>query len=358
MSTIKCYNKKMITVIIAGGSGTRLWPLSTSDYPKHLLQLVGDRSLLQSAYDRAIEVGDTVYVVTEAGHAHHVKAQLANLPEENFLIEPGRRGTGNCIVFALDVISRRHDHDEPIAFVHSDHHIRDVEGYAKSLQAAAEASSASNKVTLIGIEPTFPSIGFGYIERDGEVEGSGAYSIESFKEKPDFDTAQSYLNAGNYLWNCGYFVGSVNTFMSEIRKVAPKLEKSFDGLAAVSDVHDVTYNETNLSFPDLVIDYELAERSNNLAVVPATFDWMDIGSFKDLHDANQSNEQGNFFKGSAIYDDELENVYIQNDEEKPVVVIGLDNIVVINTPNGILVARKDLSQKVKDAVAKIKADQA
>jgi len=348
----------MITVIIAGGSGTRLWPLSTSDYPKHLLKLTGDRSLLQSAYDRAKEVGDTVYVVTEAGHAHHVKDQLADLPDENFLIEPGRRGTGNCIVFALDVISRRHDHDEPIAFVHSDHHIRDVEGYAKSLQSAANASGTSNKVTLIGIEPTFPSIGFGYIERDSEVEGSSAYRIESFKEKPDFETAQSYLNAGNYLWNCGYFVGSVNTFMSEIRRVAPNLENSFNKLSEVSDILDSSYNETYLSFEDLVIDYELAEKSDNLAVVPANFDWMDIGSFKDLHDANQSNEKGNFFKGSAIYDDEVENIYVQNDEEKPVVVIGLDNIVVINTPNGILVARKDLSQRVKEAVARIKEDQA
>src|ERR1700712_2539741 len=144
----------MITVIIAGGSGTRLWPLSTSDYPKHLLKLTSDRTLLQSAYDRAKEVGDTIYVVTEAGHAHHVKDQLNELPEKNFLIEPGRRGTGNCIVFALDIIGRRHGRDEPIAFLHSDHNIRDVEVYAHSLNMAAEASLESNKVTLIGIEPT------------------------------------------------------------------------------------------------------------------------------------------------------------------------------------------------------------
>lgn len=347
----------MITVIIAGGSGTRLWPLSTSDYPKHLLKLTGERSLLQSAYDRAKEVGDTVYVVTEASHAHHVKDQLTNLPEENFLIEPGRRGTGNCIVFALDVINRRHDADEPIAFVHSDHHIRDIEGYAKSLQSAAAASNATNKVTLIGIEPTFPSIGFGYIERDSEVGDTDAYNIESFKEKPDLKTAQSYLHAGNYLWNCGYFVGSVNTFLSEIRSVSPELEESFSKLAQHDEVLGEGYSETYLSFPDLVIDYALAEKSQNLAVVPASFDWMDIGSFKDLHEANDSDEAGNFFKGGAIYDDELENVFIQNDEEKPVVVIGLDNIVVVNTPNGILIARKDLSQKVKDAVGRIKADQ-
>jgi len=347
----------MITVIIAGGSGTRLWPLSTSDYPKHLLKLTGDRSLLQSAYDRAKEVGETVYVVTEAGHAQHVKDQLSELPGENFLIEAGRRGTGNCIVFALDIISRRHDHSEPIAFVHSDHHIRDVEGYVKSLRTAAEASVRSNKVTLIGIEPTFPSTGFGYIERDSEVANTDAFNIESFKEKPDFETAQTYLRAGNYLWNCGYFVGSVDTFMNEIQRVSPELLESYDKLAAVEEVLAQEYKDTYLSFPDLVIDYALAEKSDNLAVVPATFDWMDIGSFKDLHDANDSNEQGNFFKGSKIYDDEVQNVYIQNDEEKPIVVIGLDNVVVINTPNGILVARKDLSQRVKEAVAKIKEDQ-
>lgn len=347
----------MITVIIAGGSGTRLWPLSTSDYPKHLLKLTGERSLLQSAYDRATAVGETVYVVTEASHAHHVKAQLPDLPEDHFLIEPGRRGTGNCIVFALDVLSRRHDHSEPIAFVHSDHHIRDVEGYVKSLHMAAEASTKTNKVTLIGIEPTFPATGFGYIERDGELQGTGAYEIESFKEKPDLATAQAYLRAGKYLWNCGYFVGSVDTFLSEIRAVAADLQDSFDRLAAVSEPLSDAYNETYLSFPELVIDYSLAERSSNLAVVPASFDWMDIGSFKDLHEANESDEQGNFLKGSKIYDIESENIYVQNDEEKPVVTIGLDNVVVINTPNGILVARKDLSQKVKDAVARIKEDQ-
>lgn len=346
----------MITVIIAGGSGTRLWPLSTGDFPKHLLKLTGERSLLQTAYDRAKTVGETVYVVTEASHADHVKDQLPQLSDENFLIEPGRRGTGNCIVFALDVISRRHDHDEPVAFVHSDHYIRDVEGYARSLELAADTSVKTGRVTLIGIEPTFPSTGFGYIERNGALDNTGAFSIESFKEKPDFETAKTYVHAGNYLWNCGYFIGSVNTFMTEINRVAIALKHSYDSLHDIEDIKSEAYKQTYLAFGELVIDYELAEKSDNLAVLPANFDWMDIGSFKDLHEANESDETGNFFKGSAIYDDELENVFIQNDEEKPVVVIGLDNVVVVNTPNGILVARKDLSQKVKDAVERIKKD--
>lgn len=348
----------MITVIIAGGSGTRLWPLSTGDYPKHLLKLTGERTLLQTAYDRAKKVGETVYIVTEASHAHHVREQLSDLDDANILVEPGRRGTGNCIALALDVIRRRHDNDEPVAFVHSDHHIRDTSGYVSSLQAAAASSTESNKITLVGIEPTFPATGFGYIERDQVMSSKHAYNVLSFKEKPDFDLAKEYVKAGNYLWNCGYFVGSVNTFMDEINKVSPELVASSTQLAAVEQVPSKAYDEAYLALPELVIEYTLVELSSNFAVVPANFDWMDIGSFKDLHEANVSNEKGNFFKGKFIYDDELENTYIQNDEEKPVVVIGLDNIVVINTPNGILVARKDLSQKVKDAVAKIKQDQA
>jgi mannose-1-phosphate guanylyltransferase len=204
----------MITVINAGGSGTRLWPLSTSEYPKHLLKLTGDRTLLQSAYDRAARLGDTVYVVTEASHSDHVREQLPELPDDAFLIEPGRRGTAHCIVFALDVISRKHSHDEPIAVIHSDHHIRDVEGFVRSFKIADKISTEKHAITLIGIEPTYPSTGLGYIERDGAIDaGSGAYKVESFKEKPDYETAQRYIDTGRYFWNCGYFVGSVNTFI-------------------------------------------------------------------------------------------------------------------------------------------------
>jgi len=346
----------MITVIIAGGSGTRLWPLSTSEYPKHLLKLIEDSSLLQAAYNRAMRAGDHVYVVTEQSHSQHVKAQLPDLPDDHFLIEPGRRGTGNCIVFALDVISRRHDHGEPIAFVHSDHHVRDTDGYVKSLRIAAESSVATNKITLIGIEPTYPATVFGYIERDGALnKDQTAYNIESFKEKPDFDTAKKYLRAGRYLWNCGYFVGSVNTFLDEIHEVSPELTAHFDALANVGEPMSDEYNKTYLEFDDQVIDYALSEKSHNLAVVPANFDWMDLGSFKDLHDAVEKDEQANHLHGDNIHTIDVENVLVRNEEDKPIAVIGLDNVVVINTPNGILVARKDVSQRVGEIAKKIQS---
>lgn len=348
------YNGAMITVIIAGGSGTRLWPLSTPDYPKHLLKLTGERTMLQTAYDRSVKLGDTTYVVTEASHSDHVRQQLPELPDSAFLIEPGRRGTGNCIVFALDVISRSHDLDEPIAFVHSDHYIRDISGYVRSLKRAADASDRTHKITLVGIEPTYPATIFGYIERDGVLQDENdAYKIQSFKEKPDFETAKRYIKAGRYLWNCGYFVGSVNTFLSEIKRSSPELQHSLNTLKDQSETMSQAYNQAYLELGDLVIDYALSEKSDNLAVVSASFDWMDIGSFKDLHDVVEQDEQGNHFRGASIYPVDVENVYVRNEEDKPIAIIGLDNIVVVNTPAGILVSRKDVSHRTGEVAKQL-----
>jgi len=347
----------MVVVIIAGGSGTRLWPLSTPDFPKQILKLTNDKSMIQNTYDRAKRLGSEIYIVPDVSHAHHVRAQLPELDDEHVVVEPGRRGTANCIVAALAHIAKRHDHDEPIAFIHADHHIRDIEGFSQSFETAAAASKRQNAITLIGIEPTFPATGFGYIERDGVVEDKlGAYRVESFKEKPDFNTAKRYVASGRYLWNCGYFVGSVNTFVAEMGIYAPDLRANYEALLAL-DAAGEEYAKTYASFTNEVIDVALIEKAKDLIVVPASFDWMDIGSFKDLHEASETDELGNHFRGGNIYEDEVENAYVRNEEDKPVVVIGLDNVVVINTPNGVLVARKDLSQKVKDAVKRMENEQ-
>jgi mannose-1-phosphate guanylyltransferase/mannose-6-phosphate isomerase len=347
----------MITVIIAGGSGTRLWPLSTSEFPKHLLKLTGDRTMLQIAYDRATHLGDTVYIVTEASHAHHVREQLSELPEEAFLIEPGRRGTAHCIAFALDVIARKHDKNEPIAFIHSDHHVRDTDGFAQSFKLAAEVSTERNEITLIGVEPTFPATGFGYIQRDGAIDAeSGVYHVESFKEKPDYETALQYVKSGKYFWNCGYFVGSVSTFLNEMQRSAPELKESFEKLAQVAEPSSAAYNEAYLALDNQVIDIALIEKAKSLAVVSASFDWMDVGSFKDLHDVVDKDQQGNYLRGEGIHALDVENVYVRNEEAKPIAVIGLDNVVVVNTPDGILVARKDVSHRTGEVAKKLQAE--
>lgn len=347
----------MITVIIAGGSGTRLWPLSTSEKPKQLLALTGERTMVQQAYDRARLVGDTVYVVTEASHAERLKAQLPELPEDAFLVEPGRRGTAHCILFALDYIARHHDHKEPVAFIHSDHNVRDVRGFKQSFTTAGRISLEHDKIVLIGIEPTFPSTGFGYIQRDGVLdEEAGVHKVETFKEKPDFTTAQRYVASGDYLWNCGYFVGSVSTFLGEMERSAPDLMRNYETLAA-HEVHGAeAYSEAYLTLDNQVIDIALIEKSDNLAVVSARFDWMDIGNFKDLHDVVSKDEENNYLLGDNIHAIELENVYVRNEEpNKPIAVIGLDNVVVVNTPEGILVARKDTSHRTGEVAKKLQA---
>jgi len=312
--------------------------------------------MVENTNVRDKHLSKNIYVVPDISHAHHIKEQLPDLTDANFVVEPGRRGTANCIVAALAHISKNHGADEPIAFVSADHHIRDVEGFAHSFNLAAEVSSSKKKIVLVGIEPTYPSTGFGYIERDGNVEGfMGAYKVASFKEKPEFEVAKAYMAAGNYLWNCGYFVGSISTFLSEMAKNAPELKVNYDKLVKIVDPSSAEYEKTYQSFENDSIDYALIEKSKDLLVVPASFDWMDVGSFSDLHDVVELDERRNYIHGKNVHTEDVENMYIRNEEEKPIAVIGLDNVVIINTKDGILVARKDVSKKVGEIAKKIQS---
>ncbi|MGF7229591.1 MAG: mannose-1-phosphate guanylyltransferase [Candidatus Saccharibacteria bacterium] len=338
----------MIVVIIAGGSGSRLWPLSTPTFPKQLLKVNGDsRSLLQNTYDRARQLtdADSIYVVPEISLMPHVKEQLPEFSDENFVVEPARRGTSSCIIAALAHIAKNHDADEPIAVLSADHYIRDVAGFVHSFNVAADTSKEQGRIVLVGVEPDHPATGFGYIQKDDILdEAKFVFNVHSFKEKPDYETAKSYVHSGNYLWNCGYFVGSINTFKNAMQTDAPALLENYQKLV---DANADTYESTYLAFESISIDYALIEKVHNLLVVPASFDWMDLGSFADMHKAADLDEHGNNATG-LVELEEVENSFVQNQEDKPVAVIGLDNVVVVNTPDGILVARKDLSQKVGD----------
>lgn len=345
----------MITVIIAGGSGTRLWPLSTSAKPKQLLKLVNDYTMVQNTYNRATTFSKEIYVIPDETIVKLLKQQLPVLDDEHIISEPGRRGTANCIIAALAHIAKNHpDHDEPIAFITADHQVRDVEGFGRSFIKAGEASKALKEIALVGIEPTYPATGFGYIERGAETSQESVYEVKSFKEKPDFDTARKYMHAGNYLWNCGCFVGSVNTFLQTMKSSAPALLERYEALMGLDD-GTKEYIDTYQSFESDSIDYALIEKAKKLIVTPATFDWMDVGNFKDLHDVNEQDEIGNYICGDKVHMIEVENAYVRNEEEKDIAIIGLDNVVVVNTPDGVLVARKDLAPKVGDIAKKIQS---
>ncbi|MCA9337839.1 mannose-1-phosphate guanylyltransferase, partial [Candidatus Saccharibacteria bacterium] len=325
--------------------------LSTPDYPKHLLTVNGGaKSLVQNTYERAKLTSDKVFVITDSSHAHHVKKQLPELPEDSFIIEPARRGTASCIVAGLERISRV-SMDEPVAFIAADHYIRDSKGFAHSFKVAAEASIKQGKIVLVGVEPDHAATGFGYIEKgDLEDEGNFVFSVKEFKEKPDYKLAQQYLRSGNYLWNCGYFVGSVETFLKVMKKFASNLAEDYQLLCGAKTPED--YKRVYLGFENISIDYALIERVNDLLVVQATFDWMDVGSYSDLHKAVVSDEKGNHMHGEIEVED-VQNSFVQNYDNKPVAVIGLDNVVVVNTKHGLVVARKDMSQAIGDVAKRI-----
>jgi mannose-1-phosphate guanylyltransferase len=338
----------MIVVIIAGGSGSRLWPLSTPNYPKHLLKVNGDKySLLQNTYKRAKLLSDNVYVISEASHIKYVKEQLSDLPKDNFIVEPGRRGTANCILLALSYIAKRHpdNNNESIAFMHADHYIRDTLGFVGIFRLADKLAVEHQRMLLVGVEPDHPATGFGYIKK-GEAVGDQAFvnEVEAFIEKPDYKTARAYVTSGRYLWNGGYFVAPINVFLESIREHAPDLLSNYEALSSVQDNQEDTY----LSLKSEAIDYALIEKVPDLLVISAAFDWIDLGSYADLAKTIGGDELGNYLSGDKITISDVTNSYINNKEDKPVVVIGMDNIVVANTADGLLITRKDLSQKIGD----------
>jgi mannose-1-phosphate guanylyltransferase len=337
----------MIIVIIAGGQGSRLWPLSKPEHPKHLLNLIDSNSLLQNTVKRVQGISSSIYIVPEATHVKEVKKQLPEY-SNNIILEPDRRGTANCIIFALAELKKLVDKDEVIVFLHADHHIGDVGSFKKAVKVAAATSKRLNKITLIGVAPDYPASGFGYIKTGREVSNEGGLpvlAVEKFVEKPNEKTAREYLKSHKYLWNLGLFAGSINTFELEIKANNKKLWDRYTEL--LLDKYD-KYSD----FPNEPIDTALIEKIPDLLVVPGHFDWADIGSYRDLYEILKKDDS-NVHRGNVYDLGSKESLVIAGD--KPILTIGLEDMIVIDTKEGILVCPKDKCQLVKEGVEKLKA---
>lgn len=313
----------------------------------------GEDSLLQSAFKRAKTLTNNIFVISEKSHAHHILDQLPQLKKDALIVEPARRGTANCLLAGLRAVRARFGDDEPIGFVTADHLIRDVAGFTHSFKMGAEATKKQGRVCLVGVEPTYPSTGFGYIEKGKLLdEKTMAYEVVRFREKPPLEVAQDYVQKGNYLWNCSYFIGSVKNFEATIKQFSPKLYADYQKL--LSAKKDDDFNKVYLSLTTDTIDYALNDHVSNYLVVPASFDWVDVGSYQEMYDVStRKNEQGNVLEGKNVVPIDVQNSLIHNQGSKPLAVIGLDNVIVINTPHGVLVTRKDQSQKVKEVVQQL-----
>jgi mannose-1-phosphate guanylyltransferase len=337
----------MIAVIIAGGSGTRLWPLSTPSKPKHLLKLTGERSLLQSTYDRARLVSSDVYVLTDESHDNLVREQLPDVDAGKIIVEPGRRGTASCIVLALARLAEQTSDDPVVAFLHADHHIPDTRAFSDTVRQAAKLSQEKQSITLVGINPSYPATGFGYIKKGNKLD-DGAFEVAKFKEKPSLKIAERYLKSHNYLWNMGLFVAPISVFEQSLSQFAPKRAKD------LKDISKLLHNPERLKkryakMSSGPIDTELLEKSSGVAVVEGGFDWVDIGSYKDLHEVLPAiDKANNSILGDSkkvFLSDSTDTVVVTS--SRPIAVIGLNDVVVIDTDEGLLVCSKDNVQDVK-----------
>lgn len=355
-------------VIMAGGGGTRLWPKSRQKTPKHLLKLFGDETLIRITYKRIAGIlpNNKIFVITHKNHADQVYKELPELPKENILIEPEARNTGLAMTTASACIHEQ-DKNASIIFLPADHIYKDIKKFQDTFLSALDATRQGEYIVQIGIKPTFPHTGLGYIKigaQIGHIKVDGtdeyAFKVEGFKEKPDLATATSFLASGQYLWNAGLYAWKTETFINALKLYAPALYKTYKNLESEfakgsKDVLGKIYPEAGEVNS---IDYEVAEKASNIIVIPGDFGWSDIGDWKVVYDSFEKGENGNVILGGGegeCLQVENRNCFIETNG-RLVAAIGLENIVIIDTKDALLICNKDRSQDVKKIVEKLKAE--
>ncbi len=345
-------------VILAGGSGTRLWPQSRGDNPKQFLRFNSPYTLLQESYNRAVALTspDHVYVVTNRRFVSRVLEQLPALPPKNVLGEPEGRNTAPAIGWAAIVLQRR-DPEAVMAVLTADHIITQVETFRRVLRAAAAVAREGRIVTL-GIEPTEPATGYGYIERGdllGQWEGFDVYRLVRFTEKPDRATAERFLQTGRYSWNSGMFIWRVDRILEEIQQHMPDLYAGLLRIAEAMDTSEETrvLNEVWPTLPSQSVDFGIMEHVTDGAVIPVDIGWNDVGSWEAVYKEYPKDERGNAVEGQVILLDTRDSLVLSGG--RLIAVVGLSDVVIVETPDAILVCPRDRAQDVRNIVAELKA---
>lgn len=352
----------LVPVILSGGAGTRLWPVSRSAYPKPFMRMGDGESLLRKTLDRALRLADGAPVLTVTGrdyyfltrdeYAQHPGADLDRLP---FLLEPAGRNTAPAVVLAA-LYAREHVGAEAtLLILPADHLIRDLDAFVADAKRAAALAQDGWLVTF-GIRPTHPETGFGYVRMGEAIVGREGRQVGAFVEKPTREVAESYVASGDYVWNSGMFCFRADALLEVAAQVCPDVLAAAQACHAQATSHEspVEYaREAFLAQPDISIDYAIMERAPKVAVVPAAFDWSDIGSWKAISDLDEADGDGNRVRGQAIVV-ESENCYIQSDA-RMVAAVGVKDLVIVDTGDAVLVSHRERAQQVKLVVERLRA---
>jgi mannose-1-phosphate guanylyltransferase len=348
-------------VIMAGGGGTRLWPVSRREKPKQLLSLLGKESLFQSTIARLEKLfpPERILIVTVADLAREMQEQAPSIPAENYLIEPAPRGTASVVGLAAAVLKKR-DSQAVMAIQTSDHYIRNWDLFHYLIRTAFDIAQKNYLVTL-GITPTFPSTAYGYIQQGEPLNGDykyPVYMVKRFKEKPDEETAQQLLRSGDHSWNSGMFVWHADAILAEIEKQMPELFKAVNQISSVWDTprQDDVLQELWHDLKNQTIDYGIMEKAEQVAVLPAGgLGWSDVGSWDSLFEVLLPDMNGNVATNAQHLALDTHNTLIYSDDDQRLVVtIGLDDMVVVDAGDVLMICKADQSQKVRDVVEHLK----
>jgi mannose-1-phosphate guanylyltransferase len=350
-------NSNLYALVMAGGQGTRFWPESTRQRPKQYLRLYGDKSLLEQTlqrFDGLTKIERRFLVTTIDQEKLAVEASGSHLEAGNIIFEPAGRNTAPCILLSLATLIERGAQDEDVVIIcPADHAIIDTQGFQETLRDAFEAAVVQEKIVTIGIPPHCPHTGYGYIQK-GSTTQENVFEVQRFVEKPDVERAKQYLESGDYLWNAGLFVSRIDVFLEQFKECAPEMFAHFKSLRDSVD-DKVQTQEIYQKLEKISIDYAVMEKSNKVLVVPALFDWSDLGAWDALEDLYQkvspsSGDSENLqLSALALFTKDSRGNLVWA-PGKVVSLIGVNNCVVVSSGDKLLIMEKSRAQEVKDAV--------